>query len=268
MIWLYSFKPQLISLHYAKCPSTQHTSPSIGRDDSHYASPLPSPTQLEPVDVAAPAAFSVCRASRAIALSKAYKTWRMTRSDGKVRDLLWDPLVDIILFVGAQDSYFTPLLLFDLLVQQFSDQASEIRRLVLPHYFWDVAFVSKSCDIESGHLDDRSWGLLRLLQSPSSLQEMFFMVDEEFFESEVKGKAEDELEFRKAPDFCGDGFHSHIERHRYKHGEDSLASPKVSVAWNFEMILRGEDFELPEGLLSGSLHARLEVEKWRLPGNQ
>ena len=64
LIWSHSFRPQLISLHYADCPSTQQASPLTGSDSSHLrtetapsSSPLPPPKQPDPVDVPAPAAF-------------------------------------------------------------------------------------------------------------------------------------------------------------------------------------------------------------------
>jgi hypothetical protein len=136
----------MISLQYANCLPTPHMSRSVENDGSHLkadstpnSSPQPSAGQLEPVDAPVPIAFSVCRASRAIARSRSYRTWRMIRSDGNVRDLLWDPLIDTI-FAGPHDTYFS------LFVRRFSAQASEIRSLALPHSFWEASFATKTRD--------------------------------------------------------------------------------------------------------------------------
>lgn len=258
MIWSHSFRPQLITLYYADCPSTQHTSSSTESDNSHLtpggflrSPPPPSPEQLEPINTPAPGAFSVCRASRAIAQAKGYKTWRMIRSDGKVRDLLWNPVIDTILFAGPHDSYFESF------VQQFSAQASEIRSLALPYDLWDASLATKTSSDGRAKRKRGLRGLMRLLKSPSSLRKMFVMVDKEFFESEVKGKAEDKLEWWSGLGCFGHGFHSGLAGFRKVYREDSLVSPKVSIAWNFDMILRGEDVELPKLLISDTVASRL-----------
>lgn len=71
------------------------------------------------------------------------------------------------------------------------------------------------------------------------------MVDREFFEREVEGKTADQLSFWDANGAIERGFCNSLKAHRERYGEDSLASPRISVAWNFEMILRGEDVECP-----------------------
>lgn len=125
MIWSRGFQPRLISLHYANNTFDQHG--PLSRESSHSAGPTrspstpPSPGQLEPIDSPTPAAFSTCRASRAIARSKGYQTWRMIRCDGKVRGFLWDPLIDTTLFAEPKDIYF------GLFMQQFLAQASKIQ---------------------------------------------------------------------------------------------------------------------------------------------
>ena len=262
MIWSCTFRPQMISLQYANYLPTPHKSRSVENDGSHLkadstpnSSPPPSPGQLEPIDAPAPIAFSVCRASRAIAQSRSYRTWRMIRSDGNVRGLLWDPLIDTIFFAGPHDSYFS------LFVQQFSAQASEIRSLALPHSFWEASFATKTRDNGRVRMRRGSRELLRLLKSPSSLQELFVLVDKEFFDSEVKGKAEDQMVFWTGPECFGRGFLSGLKSYHKAYGVDSLVIPKISIAWSFDMILRGEAVELPG-------HSNLDsiqtwIQEWR-----
>jgi len=196
--------------------------------------------QLEPLEVQAPAAFSICRASRAIAHTQGYKTWKIFRPGGKVRHLLWNPLIDTIFFHGPQGNSFRKL------VHYCRAQVHEIRSLALPYSWWYETFSTKVDGVRGKgyRIGSRELGLL--LESPSSIQELFVMVDRENFESQVQGKAEDQLEFWNGPGCFGRGFWVGTNFHRDLHGEGSSVKPKVSVAWNFEMILRGEDVELPE----------------------
>jgi len=260
MIWSHSFWPQMITLHYAECPSTSHI--STRSDISHPSAKItPSsdraspPAELEPVDTQAPAAFSVCRSSRAIAQSKGYKTWKLTRSDGKVRDLLWDPLNDTIFLATIQRPYF------DLFVKHFLAQAGEIQSLALPYSFWDACYRTRTGVCDNGYeWKNRhgSRGMTQLMKAPSSLKEVFVIANKEFYESEVKGKTEDQLEFWIAPWGTGKGFYDGLPMSRKTFGLG--VCPRISIAWNFEMISHGEDVELPECLVLDSFVA--QEQEW------
>lgn len=84
------------------------------------------------------------------------------------------------------------------------------------------------------------------------------MVDREFFEREVLGKAEGELEFWNKEEGVGRGFHAALKSFRKTRGEDSLVVPKVGIVWSGDMVVRGEEVELPECLVLDDPYAMLE----------
>jgi len=257
MIWGQSLAPQLISLQYATLSET--TTPSAKIVGCRYSAAdnvsrgfksASLNKQLEVINTPTPAAFSISRASRAVALSKGYKTWRISRLDGKVRDLIWNPRMDTIFFenkiklrtlYGIYDNDFS------IFVKQFPAETREIRSLALPYdTFWLPSFGTKYSStrmVRRGSLH-----LLQLLEKPSSITELFVMVNEEnnlAKELEEKDGHPDQLEFWNGSRECfGKGFHAELRRYRKACGE--VLSPKMRIVWNFEMILNGEGVELPE----------------------
>jgi hypothetical protein len=251
LIWSFSFWSQTITF----CIVQNATFPR-GSDSPHIAMEYPpnscvasfdTSTWFEPINTKAPAAFSICQASRAIALSKDYKTWNISRCDGKSRGLIWKPATDIIFVDVSRNSHF------DIFVKQFNSQGiNEIQRLAFPYEFWAYCYRTESgykrLYSKWGEWKRRrgSHGLAQLLETPSSLRELFVMVDKEFFDSEVQGKPENQLEFWTASPAIGTGFHDGRQVALKRYGPGSSVIPKISLAWNFEMIWHGKDIGLPE----------------------
>lgn len=114
-VWSQSLEPQLISLHYINLKQniaarlSEVHFPTAG---FRRLSPS-SAKQLEVINTSAPLAFRICQASRAVALSKGYTTWRINHLNGKVRDLLWDPRIDKVVFKGQMQSRYPYSIFFE-----------------------------------------------------------------------------------------------------------------------------------------------------------
>lgn len=72
------------------------------------------------------------------------------------------------------------------------------------------------------------------------------MVDKDALEKEELEEIESGLEFWANPHGIGAGFHDMRRLQLKNFGESSIALPKISLAWNFEMIWNEEELELPE----------------------
>jgi 2EXR family len=83
-------------------------------------------SSIEPVP-----AFHVCKESREVALRQGYITWNLRNKDWRRREVLWNPALDVVAFVGPHHpvrvgSYISVFL------NQFFHEAEIIRTLSLP----------------------------------------------------------------------------------------------------------------------------------------
>lgn len=63
------------------------------------------------------------------------------------------------------------------------------------------------------------------------------MVDKDFLGAEERSETGDQLRTRNVPGYF-DNHHAGIKRYRELFGEISIASPTISLTWDFEPILR------------------------------
>lgn len=85
LIWTFPFWPQVITFR------VDHEAAIIRQKDNPNLVTLLSTSAkkwFELVDTHNPPAFAVCKASRAMALSKGYKEWCVPRVDGKSKRIL------------------------------------------------------------------------------------------------------------------------------------------------------------------------------------
>ena len=177
----------------------------------------------------------MCQKSRRLALSKGYKAWRIERRDGKVRDVMWNPSMDAILFVDAYTSHC-----FDLFLEQFPEQVKEVENLALPDSFWLANNVIKP------FTKTKLW---RPLMKFTTLKRLFVRLDKESWERWVGklGRMDDP----------GSLFPNNVGRdlidaakEEYQDNHPTLCcpihidAPRVSVMWSYDLVRRGEDIEL------------------------
>jgi hypothetical protein len=247
-IWSYALGPRVISLTCFKCLSTNH--PIVATDPQGYH-PVHLPpgsrcAHLYDNDIRSPIALSVCRASRQIAQTKGYRTWKLIRSDLKVKLLVWNPIIDIVFFPGIDRNYF------NLFVKYLFPLAKEIQRLAFSHSFWKESYGLREHNGGRGRRVSR--GLSHMLNDGHSSLEVYFIIaDKEFFATGVEGKSVDDLEFWNAPWGIAKGFPGFwIDWTNSRNNTPEKPAPSIRIVWNFKMIL--------DGAASNSLSVRHYLE--------
>ena len=177
---------------------------------------------FEPVGTVTLTAFFVCRESRSLAYSKGYQDWRIAHRDGKVRDVIWNPSKYTVILLAEAD----PLQYLDLFLEQFPAQAKEIQKLALP-----LSFGRSSAET-----------VTQLMYFPA-LEELVIMFDKEYFDDWIKTKDYGLMYCLRLPCRVGRSLWSTIENRMWQ-VSCAIKVPKVSVAWNYDMVAAGEDIEL------------------------
>lgn len=240
MIWKHTLKPQLITVHF----SGNHS----------FSNPLPAAEGFSAVSTKSPLAFSMCRASRFVAQnSKAYKKWPLVNREGKAGYVLWNPQIDTVHIIGNPDPLIHPDPLikpngylsnyFSAVFFKFSSEVMSIRNLALSYDFLE-SFKTQPENETRSTIPARH-SLLYMLTNSKQLQQIFIMVDQDFFEREVEGRNTDQLEFWNKEGGMGKGLYTALRLYRSVAPQQRSPNAKVrfSVASNFEMIMRGKDVE-------------------------
>ena len=230
MIWQHSLTPQLISFRCKIYNFAPRHAPAfiffLGGDEpyTHFTmEDIPRPcspyftAHLEPVNINAPGALSTCRESRNLAESKGYKAWRMVHHDGKIRDVMWNPSKDTVLLVETDSRHS-----FDLFLEQFPTQVREVQRFAI-----------------SLPKTTRLW---RPLTNFSALVKLCIFVDRDLWEewSKDQWKQQDSRFPDNVRRRLREGRMRYLENYQEWHGPHPIEVPRVTVAWNYDMILRGE----------------------------
>jgi hypothetical protein len=229
MIWQHSLIPHFISLSCKIYNFASQHAPSfiffLGGDEpyTHFTmEEIPRPSSpyftahLEPVEVSAPSALFTCRESRHLAQSNGYKAWRMVHHNGKIRDVMWNPSKDTVLLVEADARHS-----FDLFLEQFPTQVREIQRLAISQF-----------------------NLTRLwpsLMNFTALIKLYLFVDKSFWERWSSEGSRFSKNIRKR---LREARKQYLENYQESRGPYPIDISRVSVAWNHDMILRGEDIGL------------------------
>jgi len=79
-----------------------------------------------PYNYESPPLLSVCRESRDIALEKGYRAWKMYDQNGGIREVMWNPGVDVVLFERNEGWELREM---DVLMKQYPEQAKQVRSL-------------------------------------------------------------------------------------------------------------------------------------------
>jgi hypothetical protein len=211
-------------------PYTHFTMETPERPSSPYFT-----AHLEHVEAATPVALSVCQESRRLALSKGYKAWRIERGDRKVRDLMWNPSMDTVLFVDAYASHC-----FDLFLEQFPEQVKEVENLALPDSFWLAHNVIKPFT---------KMKLWQPLMNFTALKRLFVRLDKESWESWVGELRRMDDPSSLFPNNVGRDLYD-AAKEEYQENYPELCGPihvdvpTVSVMWSYDLVPRGEHIEL------------------------
>jgi hypothetical protein len=149
IIWSLSLTPQLISFRcHLSNFSPQYAPPFLyllGGDPpyTHFtANDQVRPAEpyftafSYPSESSSPSVLSTCRESRFVALSGGgYKAWRVGNKEGKIRDLMWNPAIDVIYFPNQNcRNYFQGEI--ELFGRQFLEQAKEIQKIAVLSSLW------------------------------------------------------------------------------------------------------------------------------------
>lgn len=149
-------------------------------------------------------------------------------------------MIDTVFVDVSQKSHF------EIFFNHFHTQGiNEVKSLAFPYDFWAHCYRTETGLKKAGEWKRRrgSRALATLLRTPSSLKELFVMVNKETFEGELRGKTE---VFWTVFRGIGGGFYDARKTALKHHGEGSSVLPVISLAWNFDMIRDGKAIELPE----------------------
>ena len=147
---LYYFSPQhapsFIYLLGGDYPFTHFTFETLERPNSPYYT-----AHLEPVNVQYPTILEVCHESREAAIAQGYKPWHITNHRRKVKNLMWNPKIDVVFLKdsnisGARHPLSAPRPGLDLFFEQFPEQVREVQKILFWSSYWP-RFLQFSTDI-------------------------------------------------------------------------------------------------------------------------
>jgi hypothetical protein len=151
LIWELSLVPRIIPLYCDKFGASATTSTLV----RHFWNPHLSFTISEnqsfldknihfttSISLTRVPALSACQESRQAAVNRGYRPWKLkSRNDDGVRDVMWNPNIDVVSFEGSYKEWI-PCLYTNIFSTQFPAETKVVQNLALPR--------SSFADLENG----------------------------------------------------------------------------------------------------------------------
>jgi hypothetical protein len=198
-------------------------------------------------DIVAHRVLQVCRESRTLVFNRGYRVWKVQNKQGKVRNVVWNPAVDVILFpsvlletrivpsslpLRVHEKYYLPLFFL-----QYPEETKIASRLAM----------YSSLALRSRPTGGIRWGWETDIAKFYSLNEFIMVVDEEAERTIVKRLIRDNknlLSLPLGPWKLPQDLEDVFIQGKLHRPDTILRIPTVRVVENIERIVDGQSLQI------------------------